>query len=160
MPFHHDRSVRKFMKDGLQGFAIYGEGLSGILPKIAAIKVEIGILSFTFHALAKCRFRNHGCRRRWWWYPDIQSRNCGNFSPGTARVKGIAGGLVRRDTVLAGRFYRADALINLNLAGVHHLPTESRGLATFDTVWLQAKVDYGGQLRLRSFRNFGSGHRW
>ena len=73
---------------------------------------------------------------------DIQSRNCGSLSPWTLRVKRVAGRLVRRDTALAGPFYRADALINLNLTCVHYLPTEGRGLARFDSVRLQAELDF------------------
>ena len=80
MPFHHDRSGGKFAKGGFKGLTIRGEGLSGIRAKIAAIQVKIGILSFAFHALANCRFRNYGCG--WWWCSDIQSAIAETSPPG------------------------------------------------------------------------------
>ena len=64
-------------------------GMNLFRAKIAAIQVKIGILSFAFHALANCRFRNYGCG--WWWCSDIQSRYCGDLTPGTASVERVAG---------------------------------------------------------------------
>ena len=113
---------------------------------------------FAFHALAKYRLRNRG---RWLlccWFSDIQSRQKRKPLPQDRERKACSWSTRSArhgagQTILPGRCPgQSKSRLRPSLAN------ESRGLATFDTVRLQGKVDHGGQLRLRSLLNFGFGH--